>query len=200
MVKEPGVRLYWKGQKKSDLSSFPGGQVHPMLFRWLWHWEESKHVSAGVFEEERSKKYIFPKFGADEAEALLNRSQATTQQTLVLSSKWRQSFQHSLQTQIPDKVLMRNKQQTFGLCVSGTYWLTSNAVLRNTFWHMILLQIKDAVYTPSYTGFALNHKKLELGMFWKKIPRSQCHLISIWIDKNSLSDFSFFLENEVLQY
>lgn len=44
---------------------------------------------------------------------------------------------------------MRNKQQTLGLYVSGTYWLTSNAVLHNTFWHVILLQIKDTIYSPS---------------------------------------------------
>lgn len=82
---------------------------------------------------------------------------------------------------------MRNKQQALGLYVSGTYWLTSNAVLHNTFWHVILLQIKDIIYSPSHCLYV---KLRGAGVMYilakkKKNPRSWCHLISTRIDKNS---------------
>lgn len=67
--------------------------------------------------------------------------------------------------QIPDKILMKNKQQALGLYVSGAYWLASNAVLHNTFWHMMLLQIKHTIYTPPYAAYMLSLKKQELHIY-----------------------------------
>ena len=60
---------------------------------------------------------------------------------------------------------MKNKQQALGLYVSGAYWLASNAILHNTFWHMILLQIKHTIYTPPYAAYTLSLKKQELYLF-----------------------------------
>lgn len=131
------------------------------------HGEESDHVSA----EERASKCVFPKFGANETEAVLNRSQATTQQTFGLSPEQRQSFQQSLKMQIPDKILMKTKQQALGLCVSGVYWLASNAALHNAFWHRIVLQITQTIYTPPYTAYV---RSQEAGVMY--IPRSWCHM------------------------